>query len=244
MQKSMCVRNVGMNFNMSLSIIPMVIFFVFMVAHLFGEYLILKDNKDGMKIRYITKPFLMPLLGLFYISGNPAINWWVVVGIIGGFGGDICLMMPDPKNTKKFFRIGLVSFLLGHVFYIVAFIVAADGFQNYRIWSFFLTIPYMVIGALVYPRLTKHTGKMTKAVTIYLIIIILMSISTSFLWGAREPLGVVFAMIGALIFMISDTLNAFNKFANPIPNERLYTMSTYLIGQFLLVLGLLLAIPL
>jgi len=50
-------------------------------------------------------------------------------------------------------------------------------------------------------------------------------------------------MIGALVFIISDTINAFNKFAKEIPYERLYTMSTYLLGQFLLVLGFLYAIP-
>ncbi|UYP47238.1 hypothetical protein NEF87_003523 [Candidatus Lokiarchaeum ossiferum] len=227
---------------MALSIIPMIIFFVFVGAHLFGEYLIIKENKDGMKIRYITKPFLIPLLGLFYITGNSAINWWLVAGLVGGFGGDVCLMIPDPNNTKKFFRIGLISFLLGHVFYIIAFIVAADGFQNYKFWSFLLTLPYMIIGALVFPRLTKHTGKMTKAVTIYLVVIVLMGVSTSFLWGIGDPGGIILAMIGALIFMISDTINAFNKFASPIPYERLYTMSTYLIGQFLIILGFLLAL--
>lgn len=228
---------------MAFSVVVMIIFFVFMCAHLFGEYLILKENKDGMKFRYLTKPFLMPLLGLFYITGNSAINWWLIAGLVGGFGGDVCLMIPDPKNTKKFFRIGLISFLLGHVFYIVAFIIAAEGFQNYKFWSFLLTLPYMIIGALVYPRLTKHTGKMTKAVTVYLVVIVLMGVSTSFLWGTGTSGGTIIAMIGALIFMISDTINAFNKFANPIPNERLYTMGTYMIGQFLIVFGFLLAFP-
>ena len=79
-------------------------------------------------------------------------------------------------------------------------------------------------------------------VTIYLIVIILMGVSTPLLWGSNEPISVILLMVGALVFIISDTINAFNKFAKEIPYERLFTMTTYLLGQFLLVLGFLYAI--
>lgn len=215
-----------------------------MIGHLIGEALLIKEYKIGMTIRYISKPLLMPLLALYYLFATFDINGWIVAGILGGFVGDVCLMIPDPKGTKKFFRIGLIAFLLGHIFYVIAFIQAAGDFAGYQWWSIFLAIPYVVIGAYTYPRLIKHTGKMTIPVTVYLIVIVLMGVSTSLLWGIRAPFGVGIAMIGALVFMISDTINAFNRFAKPIPNERLYTMSSYLIGQFLLVLGYIQAIAL
>lgn len=212
-------------------------FFVFTGGHLIGELLILKEHKLGMTVRYFSKPLLMPLLALYYIFAAPEMNGWMVAGILGGFVGDVCLMIPDPQDTKRFFRIGLIAFLLGHVFYMIAFIQAAGDFNGYQWWGLLLAIPYVAIGVYAYPRLIKHTGKMTIPVTVYLIVIVLMGVSTSLLWGIRAPLGVGIAMIGALVFMISDTINAFNRFAKPIPNERLYTMSTYLIGQFLLVYG-------
>ena len=112
-------------------------------------------------------------------------------------------------------------------------------FSNYQWWSITLTIPYIAIGVIVYPRLIKHTGKMKIPVTVYLIVIILMGVSTSFLWGSSETIGIILLMIGALVFIISDTINAFNKFAKEIPYERLYTMTTYLLGQFLLIFGFL-----
>jgi uncharacterized membrane protein YhhN len=68
-----------------------------------------------------------------------------------------------------------------------------------------------------------------------------MGISTTFLWGSSETIGIILLMMGALVFIISDTINAFNKFAKEIPYERLFTMTTYLVGQFLLVLGFLYA---
>ncbi len=221
----------------------MIGFFTFFAIHLIGELLIIKnkESKNRMLIRYISKPLLMPLLACFYIFDNSHLDFWVILGIAGGFIGDVCLMIPDPKETKRFFKIGLISFLLGHVFYIVALILMTD-FPNYQWWSLLLSIPYLAIGIFVYPRLIKHTGKMKIPVTVYLIVIIFMGVSTSFLWGSCEPIGVILLMVGALVFIISDTINAFNKFAKEIPFERLYTMSTYLLGQFLLVLGFLYAI--
>jgi uncharacterized membrane protein YhhN len=220
-----------------------IVFFSFCAIHLFGEILLIKnkENKNGLLIRYTTKPLLMPLLACVYILDNNNLDWWVVLGIAGGFIGDMCLMIPDPEKTKRFFKIGLISFLLGHLFYIIALILMTD-FSKYEWWSISLTIPYIAIGVIVYPRLIKHTGKMKIPVTVYLIVIIFMGISTTFLWGSSETIGIILLMMGAFVFIISDTINAFNKFAKEIPNERLYTMSTYLIGQFLLILGFLYAI--
>ena len=218
----------------------MIGFLTLFLVHLFGELLIIKNNENNnrMLIRYITKPLLMPPLACFYIFDNLSLDWWVILGIAGGFVGDVFLMIPDPNKTKRFFKIGLISFLLGHLFYIIALILMTD-FSNYEFWSISLTIPYIAIGIIVYPRLIKHTGKMKIPVTVYLIVIILMGVSTTFLWGSVEPIGIILLMIGALVFIVSDTINAFNKFAKEIPYERLYTMSTYLLGQFLLVLGFL-----
>ncbi len=226
---------------MIIGIVFLICFLLAGFTHLYGEWAILHEKPNGMMIRYISKPLLMPLLGLYYVFTALPGYWdiWLLLGIIGGFGGDLCLMLPDPNKTKKAFKIGLISFLIGHIFYIVAFIRAAGTFQGYIWWSLIFSIPYVVYGLIIYPRITKSTGPMTIPVTVYIVVIILMGISTGLLWGIKSPVGIVVAMVGAWIFIISDTINAFNKFSKPIPNERLYTMSTYILGQFLLILGFL-----
>jgi len=45
-------------------------------------------------------------------------------------------------------------------------------------------------------------------------------------------------MVGAIFFMLSDTLLAMNKFVAPIENERVLIMSTYIIAQFLIAKGI------
>ncbi|MHA1612310.1 MAG: lysoplasmalogenase [Promethearchaeota archaeon] len=227
---------------MLIGIVFLICFLLAGSTHLYGEWAILHDQPNGIKIRYISKPFLMIFLGLYYVfTALPGYwNIWLLLGILGGLGGDVCLMIPDPAKTKKAFKIGLISFLVGHIFYIVAFIQAAGNFQGFIWWSLIFSLPYVVYGFILHPRITRSTGPMTIPVTVYIIVIIIMGISTGLLWGIRSTGGILVAMIGAWIFIISDTFNAFNKFSKPIPNERLYTMSTYILGQFLLILGFLL----
>ncbi|HNM27623.1 MAG TPA: lysoplasmalogenase family protein, partial [Saprospiraceae bacterium] len=44
-------------------------------------------------------------------------------------------------------------------------------------------------------------------------------------------------LAGALLFVLSDSLIAINKFGHPFNGARLMIMVTYLLGQFLLVSG-------
>ena len=101
-----------------IQIIILIIFGLNALIHMYGQFNILKGReKLGKPIEYITKPLLLPLLILFYLTYLPDVNWWYVAGMIGGFLGDVFLMLPDPSGKKTAFKIGLIAFLLGHVFY-------------------------------------------------------------------------------------------------------------------------------
>ena len=219
-------------------IVILLMFGIVSLIHLIGEFL---HNKNIIKveiIRYITKPLLMPLLMLFYTIKNPSINWWIVIALIGGFFGDVSLMLPDPKKTKKWLKIGLISFLLGHIFYIVAFVIEAEGFAEYKLWSIFVAFPFVIAGSIIHPILTKHTGEMTLAVSIYVLVITAMGISTTFLFGVGDLNSVLMVFFGAWFFAVSDTINAYVKFVKQFKYERTIIMLTYITGQFLIILGI------
>ena len=61
------------------------------------------------------------LLGAARAGG--AYAWLTWIGLILGAAGDVLLQFMDcrPKEREPFFRAGLGAFLIGHVFYIVAF---------------------------------------------------------------------------------------------------------------------------
>ncbi|MHA1728798.1 MAG: lysoplasmalogenase [Promethearchaeota archaeon] len=227
---------------MTANIIILIIFFVVAAVHITGETL------ENLTVRYITKPLLMPLLALYYLIGNPSLNWWIFLGIIGGFGGDFFLMIVEsnPEKSENYFTIGLVSFLLGHLFYIIGFILLANGFGNFQMWAIILMIPYIIyviIAALkLLPAVNKNDPDMKLPVTVYLVIIGIMGVSTVFPLGQSTNVSVIISMIGSIFFLISDTILAFNKFKKGIPHERIYVMSTYILAQFFIVQGVLMAI--
>ncbi len=221
----------------TVSIILLVLLIFFSLLHLLGEFLIDIGKEKFIIVRYLTKPFLMTLLLLFYVIGNVNINWLISIAIIGGFVGDIFLMLPDPDKTRKWLRVGLVSFLLGNLLYISAFIYIAGDFVHFVWWSVLLAIPFVIAAIMIHPRLTKHTGKMTTAVTIYIIVIGLMGISTTLLFGYGTLEGIILLYVGAWLFIISDILNGYAKFVTVFKYERVITMFTYIAGQLMIVLG-------
>jgi uncharacterized membrane protein YhhN len=190
--------------------------------------------------RFITKPFLMLLLALYYAAAAAEPNFLLIAAILFGWMGDIFLMIPDPQKTRRFFKPGLAAFLIGHILYIAVFAAFLPRTAHVPVWGWAAVAVYVIVGVIGYRLIAPHAGKMLPAIVAYCVIIVLMGASTVLPLGSVNMTGAVMAMAGALIFMISDIINAYNKFAREIPNERLYTMSTYLAGQFLLVQGYLL----
>ncbi len=226
----------------AIQIILLVVFGLDTLIHMYGHVIYLKGNeKQGQLIEYITKPLLMPLLIAFYLTNYAAVNWWYILGIFGGFIGDVFLMLPDPSGKKTAFKIGLVAFLLGHILYIVALIQLGWDYGGFQLWSLVIVAVFILYGIIIGTKLLPQCGKMKIPVLVYLIVIILMGISTTVLIGVRNSTGVILLIVGAWLFVISDTFNAFNKFSKPIPNERLITMSTYILGQFFMVFGYIIA---
>ena len=77
---------------------------------------------------------------------------FVVTGLVFCLGGDVFLALPQ----KKAFMLGLVSFLVGHVFYVIGFFSVA-GFSGWTWVSLLLTA---MISSLIYLWLKSHLGKM------------------------------------------------------------------------------------
>ena len=64
-----------------------------------------------------------------------------------------------------------------------------------------------------------------------------MGIFAAFRYKKVSPASFNFILIGAIFFMLSDTLLAFNKFTNPLPLAGFLIMSTYIVAQYLIAEG-------
>ncbi len=215
------------------SMVILSVFILFSISHLLGEAL------HNLKTRYRTKPFLLPTLGLYYYSSAAHPSMILICAIAGGWLGDMFLMLPDPDNKKKYLLPGIAAFILGHLFYIGFFFTRIESFSSFPDYGYVVMGLFILSGIGAWLMIRPHAGNMTKAVTAYVIIIVLMGVSAASTLGQESMAGAVMAVIGAFIFVISDTINGYNRFAKPVPHERIYTMTTYLLGQFLIVQGVL-----
>ncbi len=202
---------------------------MYLVVVLFGQ----EDSA------WYLKPFLLLLLLLTVRSSEkfPTKNT-LLVALAFSWLGDILLMFVNRNGN--FFIFGLVAFLLSHVTYIKLFIQQpkTDISNNPSLIRFGagLIILYICIMLKV---LLPHLGAMRLPVTVYALVI---STMLFFAFKGRthwkKPAGNDI-LFGALFFVMSDSILAFNKFYAPIPYNSFLIMSTYCIAQGLILMGIL-----
>lgn len=147
--------------------------------------------------------------------------------------------MFQAKN-ELFFLGGLSSFLLAHVFFIVVFhhIRIREGIKS-NIWFLLIVVIYY---AILIAWLSPHLGDKKLAVRIYGIVIsfmLMMALHMSFIKNKRAGL---FILSGAILFVLSDSILAIDKFYSSFELAGICIMLTYGIAQFLIVRGMILYI--
>jgi len=157
---------------------------------------------------------------------------FVVTGLIFCLGGDVFLALPQ----KKAFMLGLVSFLVGHVFYVIGFFSVA-GFSG---WTWVSLVLAGVVSFLVYRWLKDHLGKMKGPVIVYMAVITVMVCAASSVLGSSgfSFSGRVMAFAGAVAFYFSDVFVARDRFMKKEFVNRLVGLPLYYAGQFLIAFSL------
>lgn len=199
------------------------------VALLFG---LIEAEKTENPVRILL--FKTPLSLLFIVAWtiqpvqHPGFGRLVLFALLFCLGGDVLLAI----GSRKAFLSGLVSFLLGHIMYAIAFFLVGT------------TGPPMAVGMVLlflsaiftWRWLAPHLGDMTVPVLAYIVIISIMvcgacgMLGVSTLpWAAR---GTVFA--GAILFYLSDLFVARQRFVVSAHLNRAAGLPLYYAAQFLL----------
>jgi uncharacterized membrane protein YhhN len=180
----------------------------------------------------ISKVLLVPLILALYISRTESLYIPVIIALVFGWLGDIFLL---KISDIRFFRLGLASFLVGHICYIPS-MLHFSGRLNFFALLLSLTIALplgILLRALIHPN-----REMNIPVIAYEMVIILMTASALQLFLARgTPFGIlVFA--GSLCFLVSDSILAYFTFRKRKPIGDFLVMSTYITAQLCIALGL------
>ena len=199
-------------------------------------------NKENKKLEYISKPLLMPLLAIYFILGTSfltSINWWIILALSCGCAGDIFLMLKD-----KFIH-GMLAFFLGHIFYIISFFFLITNILAFPLGGLLLFIPVILILILTYPKFRNHLDDLKLPVHGYLVVIFMMHISAVLLLAEFDLFSPCFFLIwiGSILFILSDALIAIDNFNEEleISHIRVIIMLTYILGQYLIAQGIMLA---
>ena len=134
----------------------------------------------------------------------------------------------DLLLAFDYFIYGVAAFLLAQLSYAVIFRSYWKGIYNRWPFSVVLIIYMLAMVWLLVPKL----GNLQIPVMAYLITIAAMG-----LLAVQSLLPIRWAVLGAVLFIISDSFIAINKFISSFPFESYWIMSSYYAAQFMLVTG-------
>lgn len=149
-------------------------------------------------------------------------------GLIFCLAGDIFLAL----RQERMFFLGLVSFLTGHLFYVVCFFYIA----GITLWTITGLIITCAVGLPIYRWLKPNLGSMKLPVIFYIVVISLMIGNAFSVLGSPviNFSGRAMVFSGALLFYVSDIFVARQRFIKDDFTNRLIGLPLYYAGQFLL----------
>lgn len=208
-----------------------ILFLITLGLHIAGMYWPLR------LLEIVTKPLLLLILINWFIAATnnyqSANKKWVTLALCFSWLGDVLLMFQS--RSSMFFLLGLSSFLIAHIFYIMFFhtIKVIEGVKSRALLLLPVVIYYAVLIAVLYPYLAD----MKVPVPVYgLVISFMLLLALHMLFISNKKAGQLMAT-GALLFVISDSALAINKFYQPFEGSGFVIMLTYGLAQLLIVCG-------
>ena len=184
----------------------------------------------SLDFRPYSLSFLVKSLPIFLLASMVLLNIrnskgkLITAGLVFSGIGDVVLAI----DANRLFIFGIGAFTLAHLFYISVFL------RSNRINKFSLSVivALMIFAVVIGRALYPYLGRMAVPVFFYLGVILFMAASAALGENNHRML-----VIGAMIFIISDSLIAIKRFVSPFPYNDHWIMSTYYLAQFSIVYG-------
>lgn len=159
----------------------------------------------------------------------------IAAGLLFSWLGDIFLLIKSERPV--FFIAGLLSFLITHAFYIVYFLSiksAAPSLLHRRPLYVLIVAAYgFALGWLLLPRL----GGLKIPVVFYAVVICSMLLCSIHSYLKVKKTAAKYLVTGAVLFLLSDSLLAINKFHEPFFLAGFWIMLSYCAAQYCIVKG-------
>lgn len=189
------------------------------------------EAKGRRRLHLVAKPLTTALIiavaALAPVPVPAAYKAFVLTGLLCSLLGDVALMFPD-----KWFSAGLVAFLAAQVAYILAFKPGPGLGVPLGIF-----LPFALFGLLMFRLLAPTLGPMKLPVFVYIAAITVMAGFAAGRFVALGGLRPMLAFAGAVLFLISDSVLAYDRFARKIRGARILVLGTYFPAQLLIALS-------
>lgn len=177
-------------------------------------------------LNFVFKPLATVLIiVLAWPRGRavPQQRRWVLAGLLLSLAGDVALLWPQQG-----FLPGLVSFLLAHLAYLMAFTRTERLLARW--WPFAV---YAGVAAVVLACLWPGVPAALRVpVLAYVLCLGAMAAQAAVLWRCRPADAAARRLaLGGALFLTSDALLAANRFATPLPMASLWILATYWCAQ-------------
>jgi uncharacterized membrane protein YhhN len=209
-----------------------------LVYFIIGFFQVILQNHASPYFEHITKALIIPVLMILFIQNidlfKNRLHIFLFAGLFFSWAGDIILEIPD--NSGQFFVVGLACFLIAHIMYLTVFL-ATPGINYIRLNRIWVLLPVIVYGIVLVSFLYKDLDKMRLPVIIYAIVILMMLSGAINRKQKVNKKSYWIVLGGAVLFLISDSAIAVNKFSYNFEYSGIVIMSTYIIAQYLIVTG-------
>ena len=199
--------------------------------------------KGWHTLEFVCKPLLMIILSSWFFFNSRRVGdrftLLVQAGLFFSLIGDVALMFTYWDDFN--FLVGLGAFFLAQLCYAFAFaqniadvgggmdgilvsVVIGFGIGTY---AFFFSWDLM-------PRLEEGLGVPVSA---YVVALALMGILAAFRYRRTYPRSFWLVLLGSLLFILSDSALAWDRFQSPLKWSPLWIMVPYGIAQFMIAAG-------
>ncbi|MDW2980030.1 lysoplasmalogenase [Rhodanobacter sp. KK11] len=192
------------------------------VAAIAGALLATGDAGHGwLWLHWCGKPLATALIFVLAWRARPAqsprYRRWILAGIAGSLAGDVFLMLPGDLFVP-----GLLAFLLAHGCFIAAFL--GDSRFAAPAWPLAACIAYGVVNlALLW---TAIDAPLRVPVIVYVAVLAMMG-GQAWARAQHGDAATRLAARGALVFMFSDSVLAWDRFRGPLPLASLWVLAAY-----------------
>ncbi|MDN3669323.1 lysoplasmalogenase [Echinicola jeungdonensis] len=191
--------------------------------------------------RIFTKPLILISLTIYFFTStrlikNSLLRKSMGTALIFLLAGDILKLFPS------YFWLGWGAYLITQICYIIAFkltqshTIQLKGMNFVKL--FFYNLPIYILAAFLYYLINDQLNQLKTPIIIYILTMVLMVSIARERYKRTNILSYSQVFLGALLFMISDSIQALDIFFRPIPSDEVLVRGTFTLAHLLIVMGI------